>query len=166
MRYVRKKKRTNESFTILYDDRENNHWQFLSNRWTMKKKRLKTGDYSIEGFEDVVAIEKKSGFEELFANLTGKERPRFERFLRRLSKYPIKCIIVEDELRHLERVWMIMKRKAPKTRLLPSTIPYWVAKIVVEYKIPVLFVPDCYQKVLTVESVFAEVVNQCTLLKK
>ena len=125
----------------------------------MKKKRLKVGDYSIEGYENVITIEKKSGFEELFNNLTAKERPRFERFLKKLSKYPIKCIIVEDELINLVSVWHIMKRKASKMCLTPKTILYWVNKIIFEYQIPILFIPKGWKNAI-ITGIFTQLIEQ------
>lgn len=140
-RYKRKPKPVTNSHTIVYDTREQKPWLFLSKKWPLKRKHLKVGDYSVEGFEDVIAIEKKSGFQELFSNLTGKERPRFERMLKRLSAYPVKLIIVEDEITNLYSVWSAMKRKAPKMKLTPRTIFHWVSKITMCYQIPVVFVP-------------------------
>lgn len=162
MRYKKKSKPVSQDFVILYDDRENFSWQLP---WEMKEKRLKVGDYSVEGYEKVVAIEKKSGFGELFKNLTAKERPRFDRFLRRLSRYPIKCIIVEDELGNLERVYRLIKRKAPKMRLTPKTITYWMSKTIVEYGIPILFIPKATKRFIIVD-IFKEVLKQCSYIKK
>lgn len=45
---------------------------------------LKTGDYTLEGFEDVFVIERKAGAAELAANIT---EPRFERELERLEEF-------------------------------------------------------------------------------
>jgi ERCC4-type nuclease len=139
MRYKRKPKlKTN--IVVVYDDREKHPWQFLSKRWPMKKKRLKVGDYSVSGYEDKIAIEKKSGFNELFSNLTGKERARFERFLLRLSAYPLKCIVVEQPFTNsiLTRISAILQKRTP-TRLTPRTIHYWTSKIVA-LGIPILYV--------------------------
>lgn len=61
---------------------------------------LKTGDYSIEGLEQYVCMERKASPSEIAINL-GKERDRFIRELVRMQDYKHKYIICEftfDEL--------------------------------------------------------------------
>lgn len=55
------------------------------------RRRLEWADYSLEGFEDVVAIEKKKGLEELCTNLATLDAPRASRAFLRFAtrcKYP------------------------------------------------------------------------------
>jgi len=54
---------------------------------------LKTGDYSIQGFEDVITIERKS-ISDLLGTL-GKGRIRFEKELNRMSEYKWKGLLIE-----------------------------------------------------------------------
>lgn len=139
MRYLKKKK-IPKQFTVLWDKREKRPWQLP---YKMEKAHLKTGDYTIKGFEDMVAIEKKSGLIELLNDLTAKYRPTFERFLKRLSKYPVKCIIVEDTLSELSisRALVHVKKKSGgRARLTSKTIYYWTAEIAAKYGIPIVFV--------------------------
>lgn len=122
------------------DDRERKPWNLP---YPIKRKRLKTGDYTIKGFEDVIAIEKKSGLIELLNDLANGYRPTFIRFLKRLSKYPVKCIVVEDTLSELSisRALMhIRKKSGGRARLTSKSIHYWVSEIVVKYGIPIVFV--------------------------
>lgn len=143
-RYIRKQKPVNtKDFTILYDDREKKQWKFLENTWAMKKTRLKCGDYSIEGYENIIAIEKKSGIGELLSNLTAGSRNRFKRFLKKLSRYPIKCIIIENELRSssIESILTALRyRSNGRSQLTSDTVYYWVGEIMHIYGIPILFV--------------------------
>ena len=156
MRYKKKPKPVPASSpVILYDDREKNHWVLP---WEMKKKRLKVGDYTFEGYEDKVAIEKKSGIAELFKNLTAKERPRFVRMLKKLSKYEYKCIIVEDAITDIHLVYHTMKKKAPKMELTPNTIFYWIGRITFDYKIPIIFSGNR----ALIDMLFMEAYKQCT----
>ena len=139
MRYLKVKK-IPKSFTVLVDDREKKAWDLP---YKIEKKRLATGDYTIKGFEKVIAIEKKSGLIELLNDLANGYRPTFERFLKRLSKYPVKVIVVEDTLSELSisRALMhIRKKSRGKARLTARTIYYWVAEIAVKYNIPIVFV--------------------------
>ena len=139
MRYLKAKK-IPKSFTVLVDDREKKAWDLPHK---IEKKRLKTGDYTVKGFEKIIAIEKKSGLIELLNDLTNGYRPTFERFLKRLSKYPVKVIVVEDTLSELSinRALSHIRRKSKgKARLTARSIYYWTAEIAVKYQIPIVFV--------------------------
>lgn len=57
---------------------------------------LKTGDYSIEGFEDKVAIERKS-LGDAFSSF-GADRERFERELQRMAEMEFSVVVVEASL--------------------------------------------------------------------
>jgi len=140
MRYIKKKKVPKQLPSVLYDKQEKRPWVLP---FKMKRVNLKTGDYTFEGFEDVIAIEKKSGLIELLNDLANGYRPTFERFLKRLSKYPVKVIVVEDTLSELSinRALAHIRRKSRgKARLTSRTIYYWVAEIAVKYDIPIIFV--------------------------
>ncbi len=143
--------------TILCDDRERHPWKMPCKMFKLKKKRLKVGDYTIKGFEDIIAIEKKSGIVELISNLSSKDRPRFKAFLKRLSLYPIKCIVIEDSLSHIEAAF----RSCPKTHLEPASIYYWLSVIMLQYNIPVLFIGKNKQhREALLYWLFSEALNQ------
>jgi len=146
MRYSKRKSSKSKSkpktVTILVDDRENNPWTLDHPDFKFETQRLKVGDYTIAGAENHVAIEKKSGIVELITNLSSKDRPRFKRFLEKLSKYPIKCIVIEDSLSHIEAAF----RACPKTHLEPASIYYWLSVITIKYQIPTLFIGNNKQQ--------------------
>jgi hypothetical protein len=140
VRYLKKKKVPKQLPPVLYDKQEKRPWVLP---FKMKRVNLKTGDYSFEGFEDIIAIEKKSGLVELLNDLANDYRPTFERFLKRMSKYPVKCIVVEDTLSELSinrALIHIRKKSRGKARLTSRTIYYWVSNISVKYNIPIIFV--------------------------
>jgi hypothetical protein len=143
MRYLKRPK-LNMDFDILYDKQEKQPWLFLNAKYgAMERVHLKTGDYTIKGFEDVIAIEKKSGIMELLNDLSGNYRPTFQRFLMQLSKYPVKAIVVESPLRvgEVSKAIATRKRKSNgKAQLTAETIWYWTAEITMKYRIPLLFV--------------------------
>lgn len=124
---------------VLRDDREKRPWKLP---WTVKIKRLKCGDYSVEGYKEVLAIEKKSGLLELLADLTNGYRPTFKRFLNRLSKYPVKIIVVCEPLNTgtvKYALKVLSKKSKGKSQLTARTIEYWVKEITCYYQIPVIF---------------------------
>ncbi len=62
---------------------------------------LPTGDYSVRGLENVVAIERKSLGDLL--SCIGVERERFDREVIRLLAYPVRALVVEATWPDLER---------------------------------------------------------------
>lgn len=57
---------------------------------------LRVGDYSLEGMEEVVAVERKS-LADLFGCI-GRERERFERELEKLAKLPYPALVIEANM--------------------------------------------------------------------
>ena len=80
---------------LLKDTREQKGWLFDSGDYCngMKAVALKTGDYTLEGFEEVVCIERKKSVEEI-ANNVGKEKKRFDAEMERINEYTFKYIIL------------------------------------------------------------------------
>lgn len=81
-----------EPFTIIVDSREQKPYRFER----MAVAALPAGDYSIQGLEGEVAIERKSR-QDAYASL-GAGRARFERELVRLSRFKYAAIVVESTL--------------------------------------------------------------------
>jgi DNA excision repair protein ERCC-4 len=63
---------------------------------------LPAGDYSLPGFEDRVAIERKS-LEDLIGCLKGENRERFERELTRAKHYELFAVVVESTLEDVSK---------------------------------------------------------------
>lgn len=59
---------------------------------------LKTGDYSMVGYTDLLAIERKADFAELWGNYSAQKRPAFEAEMERMSKLKYAYIIIESTL--------------------------------------------------------------------
>lgn len=140
MRYIKKPKPESTSFTVLYDKQEKQPWSLS---FPMKRVHLSVGDYTIKGFEEIIAIEKKSGLAELYTDLAVGYRPTFKRFLRKLSRYSVKIIVVQDSLNigTLKRCLTELNRKSKgKIQMTEETLYYWVSEITLKYGIPILFV--------------------------
>lgn len=130
---------TNGNFTVTMDDREKNPWVLP---YEVEVKRLKVGDYSVKGFEDIIAIEKKSGLGELFNDLAMSYRETFKRFLKKMSKHPVSVIVVQEELTEYNinrALKVISKKSGGRCKLVPATIHHWVSRITMEYGVPILF---------------------------
>ena len=58
-----------------------------------ERRALRTGDYSVVGYEDEITIERKSLFDLLGSLTTGRDR--FVRECQRLAEYPYAALVVE-----------------------------------------------------------------------
>jgi ERCC4-type nuclease len=85
---------------ILKDTREQHPWEF-ANAGGASLASLKTGDYTLEGLEDKVCIERKGCVEEFAGNL-GRDWARFERELGRMEGFQHAFIICEFPFWHLK----------------------------------------------------------------
>jgi len=91
------------------------------------------GDYSIEGFEDSVAVERKTI--EDFVSTAIRQRKRFYRELQRLEEYEAACVVVESDLRDV-----LTGRYRSGAH--PNAVLEIVIFIVVDFQIQVFFCSD------------------------
>ena len=138
MRFVRKAK-IPTWLPVVRDDREKRPFDLPLDAFHVTTKRLVTGDYSFVGLRSIVAIERKSGLAEICSDLSGKNRPRFLRFLGRMSKYPVRIMLIEGN--GPNDIFDAVDYRGGTTPL-HRTVAYWLSKISVEYRIPTLFVGD------------------------
>jgi len=80
---------------ILIDTREGKPYKFANSR----KVALKTGDYSLEGFEQRVVIERKTKAD-IYGSVS-QHRARFEREFKRMAKYDYAAVVIEASLHDL-----------------------------------------------------------------
>lgn len=85
---------------ILIDSREQRPFEFASFDVAPETATLPCGDYSLPGFVDRVAVERKS-LDDLVGCLVGKNRDRFERELARDGHYKLFSVVVEGSLADL-----------------------------------------------------------------
>lgn len=84
------------TFTIVVDTREQTPWEFED--YAVASRKLDTGDYSIEGMEDIFTIERKRSVSEIANNISEK---RFDDVLHRLQNYQHKFILLEFTLNNV-----------------------------------------------------------------
>ena len=89
---------------------------------------LRTGDYSVQGLEDAVAVERKSKTD-LYGTV-GRGRARFERELERLAAMPAPALVVECDLASL-------LRPPERSRVSPSSVLNSLIAWSVRHRIPV-----------------------------
>lgn len=92
-----------EQITAIIDTREQHPLELRLHTGEMLKSQrtgLVTGDYSVLGLENEIAIERKS-----LADLYGcvaKERERFEKELKRMLAHPVRAVVVESSWQNIE----------------------------------------------------------------
>ncbi len=77
---------------VIVDSREQKPWALASSTMTTTTQALSTGDYTIEGMEDVVCVERKQSVAEIAKNITEE---RFVRELERMTHIRHRFILCE-----------------------------------------------------------------------
>jgi DNA excision repair protein ERCC-4 len=115
---------------VVADSREQEPYGFDARRVRVIRRALPAGDYSIEGLETAVAIERKSLSD--FVSTVVHNRARFYRELSRLGGYRAAAIVVEATL-------MEILGGQYRSGVHPNALLGTVAAITVDFGIPVFF---------------------------
>ena len=83
-----------EAVSIIVDTREQVPYAFGSRQ--VVRQALPAGDYSVEGYESTIAVERKTL--EDFVHSVIRDRERFKKELAKLAEYPHACVVVEAGL--------------------------------------------------------------------
>lgn len=138
-------------YTVIRDTREKlgHGWNFEISRPNKNPPKcagqiidtLTTGDYSVVGYDDMLIVERKNDFSELWGNFL--ERKRFEREMDRLRAYRYRLVIVESVMTPevLSLSPASMKRNVPG-----KALTSWLMSLVAEYQVPIMFGGACGQK--------------------
>lgn len=86
----------NNDFTIIVDTREQQPWTF--EHYATAHRKLDTGDYSIEGLEDLLCIERKKSASEFANNIV---ESRFKDLIFRMSNIKYSFLLLEFDLEDL-----------------------------------------------------------------
>ena len=89
-------------FTVIKDNREQDGYFFSAFNTCagMVESKLDTGDYTIQGLEDKICVERKGCVEELAVNL-GSKKYAFLNEIERMKPFPHKFIVLEFSLEDL-----------------------------------------------------------------
>lgn len=146
-------------YTVISDSREKNGYTFPANDHCDGTivKGLKTGDYSLVGFEDSFAIERKGGVAEFSGNLTD---PRFFRELERFDSIRHGFLVLEfylDDIMMFPATSGIPKNKLQYIKVTPNFLLMKTMEIQVKYNIKTLFVGPYFMNVS--QSLFKRIVE-------
>lgn len=126
-----------DNFTIIIDTREQQPWEFGLH--VTAKKKLDTGDYSIEGLENILAIERKKSVSEIANNIT---ESRFKNVLERLSQIQYKFMLFEFDLEDVYNFPIgsdIPKKLWDKLRISPKYLLKYLTELQLNYGIHILY---------------------------
>jgi DNA excision repair protein ERCC-4 len=147
---------------IIQDTREQNPFSFAFYGYEITVATLKTGDYTLQGYEEIVAIERKKSTSELATNL-GKYRDRFEREMERLSKFEHKyivCEFTESDLLQFPLNSSIPKRIIKYIRMNGKFMRKQLHKYEEDYGVPVIFCDGKEEAESKVVDIFQEITRQ------
>ncbi len=129
-----------QQFIAIADTREQRPLEFdspyIENVIT---KKLDTGDYSIEGLEDVLCIERKNSINEFYLNCT---EARFERELKRMEAYKYRFLVLECSLSEVMDVPYSLglnQKQTAMCKLKPKYILMRISEIQVNNGVHVVF---------------------------
>lgn len=138
---------------ILIDTREQRPFTFSADV-DVERVTLPTGDYSIRGATEHVAIERKSLAD--LVQCVGRERERFEEELRRLEAYPIRALVIEATPLDVEA-------KAYRGQVRPQSVLGSVIAWQVDHSLPVLWAGDATLAARMVEKLLVRVWKRRTM---
>lgn len=126
-----------KEFKIIIDTREQKPWSFPEYETSIAK--LDTGDYSIDGYQHLVGIERKRNVAEIANNIT---EDRFIDVVNRLSLMKYKYILLEFDLSDVmvyPEGSTIPKRLWSKIRISPAYILKNLIELQIHYDINIIF---------------------------
>lgn len=126
-----------DNFTIIVDTREQQPWEFGLH--VTAKKKLDTGDYSIQGLESILAIERKKSVSEIANNIT---ESRFKNVLERMSQIRYPFMLFEFDLDDIYNFPIgsdIPKKLWDKLRISPKYLLKYLTELQLNYGIHILY---------------------------
>lgn len=127
----------NDDFTIIIDTREQQPWAF--EEYAIANKKLDAGDYSIEGLQDIFAIERKKSINEVANNIV---EPRFKDAIARLAQLKYSFLLLEFGMTEVLSYPVgsnLPKRLWDKVKITPAFIMKNVLDWQLKHNIKVIF---------------------------
>jgi ERCC4-type nuclease len=118
---------------VVVDTREQQPYSFDPAHVICVRRALPAGDYSLQGYEAAIAIERKSLEDFVASTITA--RARFRRELHTLGEYDLGCVVVEASLED------ILARRY-RSGAHPSAVVGAALSIIVDHGVPVFFCGD------------------------
>ena len=152
-----------DNLRIVRDTREKvDFWDFSYAGHDMIDSALKSGDYSLEGYEDQISIERKKSTGELSGNL-GIKIKQFRNELERLRSYKVKYVLCEfsiSDVLNFPQNSGIPKKLWSKLRMSGAYMSKLIQELSDEYDIIFLFCDDKTCAEETAIQIFKEFIDK------
>jgi hypothetical protein len=145
----------NDDFTVIIDTREQQPWTF--EEYVVANKKLDTGDYSIEGLENIFAIERKKSINEIANNIV---EPRFKDVLARLAQLKYSFLLLEfgmTDVLYYPIGSNLPKRMWSKVKITPAFIMKNILDWQLKYNIKVMFCNNASNAEKTAEYILKKI---------
>ena len=148
-------------YYVVKDTREQNGYFFSKfNKCAgMVTQKLDTGDYTIEGMEDKICVERKASVEEISINLC-KQKHAFMNEIERMKEFPHRFLILEFSLDDLIKFPDETRIPADKIKSVRITGKY-ILRCLMEFQvhdgIHVVFADDKYNAFRYISSLFKRI---------
>lgn len=144
-----------DDFTIIVDTREQQPWSF--DHYTVANRKLDTGDYSIEGLEEVFCIERKKSVSEIANNIV---ESRFKDVITRLAQYKYSFLLLEFDIEDVLQYPIgstLPRRLWNKVRIKPAFIMKNVLDWQLKHDIKVIFCGNSSNAEQVAEYIFKKI---------
>ena len=134
----------------------------------MVERKLDTGDYSIEGLEDKICVERKGCVEELAQNL-GQKKHAFLNEVERMKPFPHKFMVLEfslEDLINFPENSRIPEKKKASVKITGKYLLKCLLEFQLHDGIHVLFCGNKHNAFLAVSSIFKRVNEMYTTGRK
>jgi DNA excision repair protein ERCC-4 len=116
--------------TVIIDTREQEPYSFDPRLATAVRRALPAGDYSVDGLEACVAVERKTLDD--FVSTVIHSRERFRAELQKLAAYRAACVVVETGITDI-----LQRRYRGEAH--PNAVLGNALSIILDYRVPVFF---------------------------
>jgi hypothetical protein len=142
-------KMKSKEITILQDTREQQPWHFLGDNRCLAQRVecLSEGDYTLDGYPDLVCVERKKSVSEIANNL-GTNYTRFKNELERLRRYRFRYVVCEFTQQQL--IIYPKGSKLPKwvirrIKMGGKFLQHRINELIDEYQIEFIFCEDRFE---------------------
>lgn len=127
-------------FTIIIDTREQQPWTF--SEYATAHKKLDTGDYSVDGLQHLLCIERKKSISEFANNIT---ESRFKDVVMRMSQLKYSFLLLEFDLEDVLIYPIgstVPKKMWDKIKISPAFLIKHLLELEINHNIKVIFCGD------------------------
>jgi len=144
-----------DDFTIIVDTREQQPWSF--DHYAVANRKPDTGDYSIEGLEEIFCIERKKSVSEIANNIV---ESRFKDVIARLAQYKYSFLLLEFDIEDVLQYPIgstLPRRLWNKVRIKPAFIMKNVLDWQLKHDIKVIFCGNSSNAEQVAEYIFKKI---------